>query len=148
MNEKLPGVRGMPVAPWFECEDGYPTEASIERLEAIANQNFDSDGFEWWANFLVHDLPFIREQLFGAGSGCTVKMVEEWGTPMIEISLSTFGWSGVEEVIDIVWHNKFVQLAFAYSWQRGGHFVFRVNPKYMSLDDAGKDQPTETPSAT
>lgn len=117
------------VAEWFEIEDGYPTDESLERLAAV-----DAADIDWWARFIVFDLPEIRAQMCG-GASC-VDVTE--APNAVHVSLSTAGWSGVEDVMDII-ESKAGAVFFMSSWRRGGHYEFNVPGAYLPLRQAAPE---------
>lgn len=134
------------VAPWLEIEDGYPTEEAISELERAVKERTgrDSEDWHWWARFLVHDLPEVRALMCGGKSYASVEQITEWWKRSeTEVSISTAGWSGAEEIMDLVWDADVVQMAFAYSWRRGGHYVFRIWPTFLEPPAEARPSPME-----
>lgn len=108
------------VATWFECEDGYPTEESIERL---SNANLS---WEEADRFLLLDLPEIKK-----GIGCMSVDIEDadrHGRPVKRVTYVTGGWSGAEDLIAAMLDNATIKLMHT-KWLRGGLFEFEVPVK-------------------
>ncbi len=117
---------------WFECEDGYPVGASLERLR---KHEFDHDGA---ADFLVNQLPEIiegisccvvrvedsKEALYGPGE---IKLIE---SDMKLIEFHTGGWGGAEDLINAILGRFWINY-FHTKWERGGHFHFEVPVKLL-----------------
>lgn len=103
---------------WFECEEGYPTDESIERLE---KHEFDLGGAK---EFLTVDLPEIAK-----GISClsvdTEETADDWGKPVTRIRYVTGGWSGAEDLIHAMLGHFLIKYHHVM-WQRGGLFVFEV----------------------
>lgn len=47
---------------------------------------------------------------------------------ILEINFSTAGWSGNEDLVYSVLKNEMFKLICYYSWRKGGHYVFRIDP--------------------
>lgn len=62
--------------------------------------------------------------------------IEEFGRPQREYTISTGGWSGNEDLIGALEENQTFSILAPWSWQRGGHFVYRIP---LERNDA-KDQ--------
>ena len=113
------------VTEWFECEDGYPLDESLQQLR---NTEFDPFGA---AKFLVNDL----EQIV-SGISC-VKVRKKIGVdrfddkPAWKIEYHTGGWSGAEALIDIILLH-FWLMHFHVSWETGGHFYFEVAEHFLN----------------
>jgi hypothetical protein len=117
------------VAEWFEIEDGYPTDDSLERLAGV-----DAASIDWWACFIAFDLPEIRAQMCGGASCVDVTEAPD----AVNVSLSTAGWSGVEDVMDVI-ESKAGAVWFMTSWRRGGHYEFDVPRCYLPEQQAAQE---------
>ncbi len=106
------------VAEWFECEEGYPTDASIERL---AGANFDMHDAD---AFLRNDLPAIAEGI--ACLSVSSQPGEGWRGPVLALEFHTGGWSGAEDLIDAMLKNFWINHLHT-KWERGGHFYFELS---------------------
>jgi hypothetical protein len=107
--------------------DGYP-----EAHELIAIKT-------WHPIDFLGLIDFIQERWAFASSGRFSKKWEKekyYGKPELVVKMSTAGWSGNESIIDSLLENKLFTALWYYSWRRGGHYVFRINPfnvGYMSV---------------
>lgn len=102
----------------FDCDDGYPTGDSIDRLRAHR--------FEYWQapSFLLSDFPAICSQI----SCCAVDVIDDtdfMGSAIKRVSFSTGGWSGAEELIGVLLNHMWIR-HFHTKWERGGHYEFEV----------------------
>lgn len=102
-------------------DDGYPSE---DRLQQIR----EGDGAKNGATWLVEIFPRLAASLPYAY--CSV----EDGTDFLEepetrIKFSTGGWSGCEDFIEAVLGNITIAALYYHSWERGGHYEFRVPKK-------------------
>lgn len=105
------------VATWFECDDGYPTDESIERLSKSAL------GWREAESFLLDDLPEIKN-----GISCMsvdIEDAERHGRPVKRITYVTGGWSGAEELMGAMLDNMTIKL-LQTKWERGGLFEFEI----------------------
>ena len=105
------------VADWFECSDGYPDDACINRLYA---QKFDPQEA---ANLLVNDLPKITKEIDCVE--CTVSSAFNDDGKGWHVEYHTRGWSGAEDLIDALLHHFWIT-HFHIKWETGGHFYFWV----------------------
>lgn len=113
--------------PMFECEDGYPTD---ESLDGLRSHVFDP---RTAALFLVHDLEVIKN----AGISCMSVDVEDgqnkYGrSPIKKISYHTGGWSGAENLIEAMLGHFWIR-HFHTKWERGGHYYFEVPKQMLTL---------------
>lgn len=106
-------------AVFVECEEGYPTD---DGLSALRNHAFDPRGA---ARFLVHDFPRICAGI----SCCTVRVADAErdfiDRPIHRVSFSTGGWSGAEELINLMLNHFWIRHLHT-KWERGGHYEFEV----------------------
>ena len=102
-----------------ECEEGYPTD---EGLAALRNRAFDPREA---ARFLVYDFPRICAGI----SCCTVRVADTErdfvDRPIYRVAFSTGGWSGAEDLIDIMLNHFWIRHHHT-KWERGGHYEFEV----------------------
>jgi len=99
--------------------EGYP---EIEELDLIE---------KWDYRDFCALVDYIEERWAYAESGYFSK---EWVRDEIfkryelVVNLSTAGWSGNESIINSLLKNQFFCMIWYYSWRRGGHYVFKINP--------------------
>ena len=103
--------------PTFD-KDGYPTEETLERIatwpiETVADMHaaMDFAGSAWsypdrWETF---------EEINATNPAAPERVYR----------FSTGGWSGNESIVGAIERNLVLQMMGAYSWQRGGHYVYR-----------------------
>lgn len=100
--------------------DGYPTEATLERIRAWPVKTsadfaavMDFAGRAW--SYPTHwecDPAFTDDETF-------------IGRPQRRYLFSTGGWSGNESIVGAIEANDIVQAIGAWSWRRGGHYEYR-----------------------
>lgn len=91
-------------------DEGYPTSAALASIR------------EWSWRDAAGLMAFIRSIWWGAESGWT-KAVEEDGKTLY--SISTWGWSGNESIIDALGANHTAWALLWLSSRRGGYYEFR-----------------------
>ncbi len=112
--------RQPPVTDWFECEDGYPTDESIERLIKANLSRNDA------ARFLIEELPEIAKSIPYLSVEIQEGVDETFKNRKIfVVEFHTLGWSGAEDLIGAMLRNFFIE-SFSASWKRGGHYYFKV----------------------
>ena len=100
-------------------DDGYPTDESMEAVEAMP---IDFAGAP----------AFVRAALANCAENCCAYYDEApaestSGRPVIHASFSTGGWSGAESVIYLIERRPDTSHSML-SWHRGGHYVFEFAP--------------------
>ena len=118
---------------WFECEDGYPMDDSIERLQEHVS-DMGRFGPREAADFMVRQLPIICNQI----SAMTLSVEDgktDFGDPAWMIEYHTGGWSGAEDLIAAMQSSFWIQQMHT-KWTRGGHFDFEVPFSYLKGKDA------------
>jgi len=99
--------------------EGYPEMDELKRIETWDYKDF------------LGLIDFIEERWMYADCGYFKK---KWGkdehfhNPVLIVHMSTAGWSGNEEIMGSLLVNKLFCMIWYYSWQRGGHYVFKINP--------------------
>lgn len=99
--------------------EGYPEVFELEKIE------------QWDYKDFVNLIDFIEERWTYAESGYFSK---EWtkddihGMDELTVNMSTAGWSGNESIIESLLKNRLFCMCWYYSWRRGGHYVFKINP--------------------
>jgi len=112
--------------------EGYP-----EMSELILIEKWDCVDFSGL-------IDFIEERWAYAESGYFSKQwVKDklFNNPELIVNMSTAGWSGNESIIDSLLKNMAFRLFWYYSWKRGGHYVFKINPfnvGYISVAEMAK----------
>lgn len=97
----------------FDFDDGYPSEATLERIRT------------WAALDFFGLMNFIRAGWRYADDYISVKYKND----RTIVRLSTAGWSGNEDIIHALQENR---LFFSFYWlssKRGGHYKFRGPPR-------------------
>lgn len=116
-----------------ETEDGYPTEAALQRLETWPHQDMagalDFVKTIWhWPDFASHDLSAHEAAILHANPG------EKY------LRLATGGWSGNEDIVRALNSNRMIR---AIAWRlhaRGGLHIYQYptvrpsEPHTVSLD--------------
>lgn len=100
--------------------DGYPDLFELERIEK-------------WD---VKDFPALLDYIEGLHvykKYVRREVVIEFNRPVLEWHYSTGGWSGNESLIYALLNNFLFKSAWYYSWQRGGHYVFRIDPRAVGF---------------
>lgn len=110
-------------APKIEWEDGYPTDESL----AAAKVFFDTSGLR------KESAEWLRRTLSECARMCCasyheVEALSVSETPVWHLHFSTGGWSGAEDVIELV-ENCFFLAGLMIEWRRGGHYIFEVPRK-------------------
>jgi hypothetical protein len=108
---------------WPEIEydnDGYPTNESLKAIK-----EFPLD--------MVGARDFVRSALFNCAEKCcaSYEEIEEtnnFGRQVIHGQFSTGGWSGAEDLIEII-ENRFDTCESMIHWNRGGHYIFEFEKK-------------------
>jgi hypothetical protein len=98
--------------PAIEWEDRYPVEASLEAIKGLP-LDFDEAA------------AFIRRELRRCAENCCASYDEEEGGEHVFVYFSTGGWSGAEQLMDLI-ESRFDARCHIYQWQRGGHYEFRM----------------------
>lgn len=116
----------------FECDGGYPTDESLDRLR--------SHSFEYWEGpaFMLDDFPVICGEI----SCCQVNVTDDvdfMGSPVKRISFSTGGWSGAEELIGVVLSHFWLR-RFHTKWERGGHYKFEIPDAWPRSPSTGREK--------
>lgn len=111
-------LRGFPEIEW---EDGYPTDESLAAFSAVDILAFGpAEGGET-----------LRRELSRCAEECCASYdeaeAERYGKPVIRCGFSTGGWSGAEDVIEALL-SKFWISHLHVQWNRGGHYIFEVDP--------------------
>lgn len=99
-------------------EDGYPTEAALEKIE-----NWKYDDYENLLSFV--------QMLWHWGSNqySTQCVEDDLGRQELEYTFHTGGWSGNEELLSALQANVMFWMMCWYQSQRGGHVKFRIRLK-------------------
>lgn len=101
--------------------DGYPTEAALQKI-----REFKPTTRQDWHKLF----DYIRALWIYADYFNSQNIVDETrNEPAHEYRISTAGWSGHEDVIGALQDNTFFWLDCWYSSKRGGHHIFRTEPK-------------------
>lgn len=95
--------------------DGYPDEKELLLVR------------EWPADDFISLMSFVESMW--AYRGYRREIIKEYKSTIIEWTLTTAGWSGNESIISALLANRLFRMMWYYSWQRGGKYVFRINPK-------------------
>jgi hypothetical protein len=100
------------------ADDGYPSEAELEKIKNWPPP--EKDLFELDALMqYVHErwkYPTFWEE----------DQVEEFGRPHRRYTFSTGGWSGNESLVTAMEENPVLSMIAPWSWQRGGHYEYRL----------------------
>jgi hypothetical protein len=106
--------------PAIEYDDGYPTDESMDAIQAMP------------FGFLEAPI-FVREALADCAENCCASYSEEEagnivGEPVIHGYFSTGGWSGAESLIHLI-ESRFDTRYSMLQWRRGGHYIFEFPMK-------------------
>ena len=112
---------------WFECDDGYPTDESLERLEKCEFTPATARAF------LTDDLPAIAGQI-AYMQVWTEDARDDFDKPVVRVSYATGGWSGAEDLIDAMLSHFWIRY-YHTMWKRGGLFVFELPPPPVPLKE-------------
>lgn len=89
-------------------EDGYPHDLELKRIR------------EWpWEDGFRSLMEYVRRRWAYAEHGY-------WTQEGDRFSISTAGWSGNESLVGALEQNNMFQTLCAWSWRRGGHYVYDV----------------------
>jgi len=117
-------------------DDGYPTEAALEKIEKWDFKDGWTElmdfvcglwlyaGYGYWSmekDVTIHDLPTYKKV-------CDV------------YHISTAGWSGNESIIRALEKNW---MFWTFCWQqsrRGGHYIFHVKNEELSVNNTTLDK--------
>lgn len=114
--------------------EGYPEQNELDLIE------------KWDYNDFLGLIDYIQERWAYADCGYFAR---EWAKDGITnshtliLKLSTAGWSGNEDIINTLLKNKMFCMIWYYSWRRGGHYQFRINPYncgYITVSKYCKDK--------
>ena len=106
-------------------EDGYPTEASLERLrKALRDQDVRKAVEAFYAALKENRWPNF----------CGPERVEVRGEVMEVWGYHTGGWSGNEDIIGVL------QESWMWGWlleryDAGGHYYFKLKPDVQDAND-------------
>ncbi|MHA1852722.1 MAG: hypothetical protein ACTSUF_04335 [Candidatus Heimdallarchaeaceae archaeon] len=95
-------------------EEGYPTEEELNKIE-----NWDASDPEGLLDF-IEDLWCYTD-----GYRFVIESGKNNGEKVIDVYLSTGGWSGNESIIAALRKNIFWSLYWQKS-ERGGHYWFKI----------------------
>jgi hypothetical protein len=105
--------------PTFDA-DGYPTDETLERIRS-------------WPIATNDDFAAVMDF---AGSAWSYpdrwERIDHWidpdwpSYPKRVYRFSTGGWSGNESIVEAIEANAVLQMVGAWSWQRGGHYEYRL----------------------
>lgn len=111
--------------------EGYPEEEELERI-----RKWDSQDFPCMLNF-VEELHIYKNYIWRE-----VVKDEIHKQPILKWTFCTGGWSGNESLIYAVLDNFVFKCMWYYSWQRGGKYVFMIDPRnagYQLVSDYCKE---------
>lgn len=99
----------------FCDEDGYPTEAALERIKTwiLATDNV------WQRPLLDGLLEFVR--------ALWMYSADAWQQNGDHLDVSTYGWSGNEDIVDALQANFAFWCMCWSNLQRGGHYLFDLS---------------------
>jgi hypothetical protein len=114
-------------------EDGYPTEAALEKIEKW-------DYKDGWTELLA----FVRELWAYTEYWREEKNVATIDLPNYKVVadvyyVSTAGWSGNESIIHALEKNW---MFWTFCWEqsnRGGHYIFHVKNEVLSVNNTTLD---------
>lgn len=107
--------------------DGYPTEASLNRLRrALADGDVKKAARAFYGA--------LRENRYG---NCGPERVEVRGETMDVWGYHTGGWSGNEAIIQVLSGSIFWNM-FLERYDRGGHYYFDLPPEW--INNAGGEE--------
>lgn len=106
------------------ADNGYPSEAELEKI-----CTWDWGDFTDWADRLTAFMAYVKERWNYVEWGWREGVAE--GDEFLDFEIgrrcwriSTGGWSGNEDLIDAMKANTMFWTLTAWSWRRGGHYVF------------------------
>lgn len=103
--------------------EGYPTQDELELIK-----KWDVKDFPALLDF-IEDLHVYKDYV-------KREVIREWyrkENPILQWTFCTGGWSGNESLVDSLLKNEIFKLMWYYSWQRGGRFVFHINPTQVGF---------------
>jgi hypothetical protein len=104
--------------------DGYPNDEVIDQI-------CKADDISHAARWLVETFPKLVESI-PYGYVNVEDDADDFGSPMKVVKYSTGGWSGQEAFINAV-ESSMLGVLYLYSWQRGGHYTFRVPVSHLKV---------------
>lgn len=109
-------------------DEGYPHDIELQRIR------------DWPVNAKLDELLKLMDYVRARWSYPEYWKeadIEEYGRPQREYTISTVGWSGNESLIGVLEENTWFNIIAPYSWQRGGHYVYRIP---LERNDANQGQ--------
>lgn len=107
---------GSPSGDPLRGDDGYPHDIELQRIST-------------WPATTMADLralmDYVKER-WSYPRFWEEEVIEEYGRPIRQYTISTGGWSGNESLIAALEANTMWSIIAPWSWRRGGHFVYRI----------------------
>lgn len=97
-------------------DDGYPSDAELDRIKGWPVDHLSE---------LLTLMAYVKER-WSYPQYWAEANVKEHGSPQREYTISTGGWSGNESLIGALEENHTFRIIAPWSWQRGGHYVYRI----------------------
>lgn len=115
-------------------EDGYPTEAALEKIEKW-------DYKDGWTELLafVRGLWVHRKYCWSMEKNVTTFDTPNYKIVVDVYHMSTAGWSGNESIIRALEKNW---MFWTFCWEqskRGGHYIFHVKNEELSVNNTTLD---------
>lgn len=95
---------------------------------------------KWDVNEVFTLLDYIEERWWSTDWGFKKVWSKErlHNKPVIKLELHTGGWSGNEDIINALLKNQMFKMLWYYQWNRGGHFIFEINPFNIGFKSANE----------
>lgn len=97
--------------------EGYPTAAELKKI-----REWRPEAFPRLIEFMTVRWAYptyLRQEILK--DDLQKHTVLDW-------HVSTAGWSGNESMVNALMQNDMFVMLWHYSWHRGGHYVFRIDP--------------------
>jgi hypothetical protein len=115
-------------------EDGYPTEAALEKIEKWDYKDGWTELLEFVRGLWVH-----RKYCWSMEKNVTTFDTPNYKIVVDVYHMSTAGWSGNESIIRALEKNW---MFWTFCWEqskRGGHYIFHVKNEELSVNNTTLD---------
>jgi hypothetical protein len=104
--------------PEYLDDDGYPTEAALERIKAWPAESHTEH---------LKLMEFVKSIWWAADWGWSERVVDRATSfESVVFAVSTGGWSGNEDIMGALQDNRLFWFFCWLSSRRGGHYEFTV----------------------
>lgn len=101
--------------------EGYPTEDELDQIK------------NWFAHDFRSLIDFIESRWAYPDYIKREVVKDRFQGHILQWTLCTAGWSGNESIINALLQNQLFCMIWYYSWQRGGKYVFKIDPKQVGF---------------